>query len=104
MFHSFRHHYDKVKDFLGRGYAHGKAFLGRLDNVYRTGKEIYNIVSPALHHLAPNATSQATSHLNNFGSRYENIKQKVVHGHDTVSHHLNDISSKLKSKNIHIGL
>ena len=74
MFHKFRHHFDKVKDFLGRGYAHGKTFLGHLDNAYRTGKEIYNIVQPALHSLAPHATSHATKHLNHAASAYENIK------------------------------
>jgi hypothetical protein len=41
MFHKFKHHFDRVKNFLGQGYTHGKAFLGRLDNAYNTGKEIY---------------------------------------------------------------
>ena len=104
MFHKIRHHFDKVKNFLGQGYAHGKAFLGRLDNAYKTGKEIYKIVEPALHSLAPETTSKANKHFNNAASRYDSIKDKVINAHDTAAHHVNDISSKFKSKNIHIGL
>lgn len=106
MFHklNFRKHFDNVKNFLGQGYAHGKAFLGRLDNAFNTGKEIYKIIEPAIHHLAPNATSKANKHLNDAASRYDSIKNKVIHAHDTAEHHVNDISNKFKSKNIHIGL
>ena len=40
MFNKLGNHFSKVKAFLGQGYAHGKRFLGHLDNAYRTGKEI----------------------------------------------------------------
>jgi hypothetical protein len=104
MFHNVKHHFDKVKNLLGQGYAHGKAFLGRLDNAVNTGKEIYKIIEPALHSLAPQTTSKANKHLTDAASRYDSIKNKVIQAHDTAEHHVNDISSKFKSKNIHIGL
>ena len=40
MFHKFKHHFDNFKNFLGRGYAHGKNFLGKLDSALQTGKDI----------------------------------------------------------------
>jgi len=106
MFHklNFRKHFDKVKNFLGQGYAHGKAFLGKLDNVFNTGKDIYKIIEPALNTLAPETTSKASKHFSEAASKYDSIKNKVIHAHDTAEHHLNDISNKFKSKNIHIGL
>jgi hypothetical protein len=104
MFHKFKHHFDRVKNFLGQGYTHGKAFLGRLDNAFNTGKEIYKIIEPALNNLAPEAASRASKHFSHAASKYDSIKNKVVNAHDTVEHHVNDIAHKFKSKNIHIGL
>ena len=40
MFNKLGQHFGKVKVLLGQGYAHGKRFLGHLDNAYRTGKNI----------------------------------------------------------------
>ena len=106
MFHklNFRKHFDNVKNLLGQGHAHGKSFLGRLDNAFNTGKEIYKIIQPAMHQLAPKATSKATGYLSDASSKYDSIKNKVINAHDTAEHHVNDISNKFKSKNIHIGL
>ena len=91
MFHKFKHHFENFKNFLGRGYAHGKNFLGKLDNVVQTGKDIYRIIEPTLHSLAPETTSKANRHLNDVSSRYDSIKNKVIHAHDTAEHHVNDL-------------
>ena len=104
MFHKFKHHFDNFKNFLGRGYAHGKNFLGKLDNALQTGKDIYRIIEPTLYSLSPEATSKANRHLNDVSSKYDSIKNKVIHAHDAVEHHAKDISNKFKSKTIHIGL
>ena len=104
MFDKIGHHFGKVKALLGQGYAHGHRFLGHLDNAYRTGKEIYNIVQPAMQHLAPEATGNVNKHLNKMDSNYSRIRDQVVDAHSKVEHHYNDISGKLKSKNIHIGI
>jgi hypothetical protein len=104
MFHKFKHHFENFKNFLGRGYAHGKNLLGKLDNVVQTGKDIYRIIEPTLHSLAPETTSKANRHLNDVSSKYDSIKNKVINAHDTVEHHAKDISHKFKSKNINIGL
>ena len=104
MFNKLGHHFNKVKTLLGQGYSHGKRFLGHLDKAYRTGKEIYNIVQPAMKQLAPEATGNVNRHLNKLDSNYSRIRDKVVDTHSKAQHHYNDISGKLKSKNIHIGL
>ena len=40
MFHKLKNYFNKVKNFLGQGYAHGKHFLGKLDSAIQTGKDI----------------------------------------------------------------
>ena len=104
MFNKLGQHFGKVKGLLGRGYAHGKRFLGHLDNAYRTGKEIYNIVQPAIQHLAPETGGKIHGHLNKLDSNYSRIREKVVDAHSKVEHHVNDIAGKFKAKNIHIGI
>ena len=42
---NFGKHFNNVKSFIGQGYHHGKRFLGHLDNAYRTGADIYKILS-----------------------------------------------------------
>ena len=101
---NFGKHIHHVKNFLGQGYHHGKRFLGHLDHAYRTGKEIYKIIQPALKNLAPEAAAKASRHFGHAASKYDSIKNKVINAHDTVEHHVNDIAHKFKSKNIHIGL
>ena len=103
MFHKFKHHFDNFKNFLGRGYAHGKNILGKLDNALQTGKDIYRIIEPTLYSLSPE-TTKANRHLNDVSSRYDSIKNKVIHAHDTAEHHVKELSNKFKSKNINIGL
>ena len=104
MFNKLGHHFGKVKAFLGQGYAHGKRFLGHIDNANRTGKEIYNIVQSAMQHLAPETTGKVNKHLNKMDSNYSNIRGKVIDTHSKVEHHMNDMAGKFKAKNIHIGI
>ena len=104
MFHKFKHHFDNFKNFLGRGYAHGKHILGKLDNALQTGKDIHRIIEPTLHSLAPETTSKANRHLNDASSKYDSIKNKVIHAHDTAENHVKELSNKFKSKNFNIGL
>ena len=102
MFHkmNFGKRFNNVKNFIGQGYHHGKRFLGHLDNAYRTGAEIYT----ALQKVAPETIGHANKHLNKLDSNYNNIKNKVLDAHGQAEHHINDISGKLRSKNIHIGI
>ncbi len=64
MFHklNFGKHFNNVKKIFGQGYHHGKRFLGHLDNAYRTGKEIYKIIEPALQQVAPETTGHTNRH------------------------------------------
>ena len=102
MFHklNFGKHFNNVKNFIGQGYHHGKRFLGHLDHAYRTGKDIYQMIEPSLHQMAPETTGKANKHLNKMDSNYNSIRDKVADAHA----HVNDIAGKLKSKNIHIGI
>ena len=106
MFHkkNFGKHFNNVKNFIGQGYHHGKRFLGHLDNAYRTGAEIYKKIEPALKQVAPETTGHANRHFNKLDNNYNNIKNTVLDAHGQAEHHINDISGKLKSKNIHIGI
>ena len=106
MFHklNFGKHFNNVKNFIGQGYHHGKRFLGHLDNAYRTGSEIFKIIEPALKQVAPETTGQANRHFNKLDNNYNNIKNKVLDAHSQAEHHINNISGKLKSKNIHVGI
>ena len=104
MFHKLKNAFNSIKNFLGQGYSHGKHFLGKLDNAIQTGKDIYRIIEPTLYSLSPETTSKADRHLNYVSSKYDSIKNKVVHAHDTAEHHVKDISNKFKSRNINIGL
>ena len=104
MFHKLKNYFNNVKNFLGQGYAHGKHFLGKLDSAIRTGKDTYRIIEPTLYSLPPETTSKANRHLNDVSSKYNSIKNKVVHAHDTAEHHAKDNSKKFKSKTINIGL
>ena len=102
MFHklNFGKHFNNVKNFIGQGYHHGKRFLGHLDHAYRTGKDIYQMIEPSLHQMAPETTGKANKHLNKMDSNYNSNRDKVVDAHADV----NDIAGKLKSKNSHIGI
>ncbi len=102
MFHklTFRPQCNKVKNFLGQGYHHGKRYLGHLDHAYRTGKDIYTMIEPALQHIAPETTGNANRHLNRMDSNYSSIRDKVAKAHS----HVNDIAGRLKTQNIHIGI
>ena len=72
MFHklNFGKHFNNVNNFYR---THGKRFLGHLDNTYRTGKEIYKIIEPALQHVAPETTGHTNRHLNKMDSNYNHI-------------------------------
>jgi hypothetical protein len=61
-------HFNNVNIFIGQGYHHGKRFLGHLENAYRTGNEIYQIIEPALQHVAPETTGHTNRHLNKMDS------------------------------------
>ena len=104
MFNKLGHHFGKVKTLVGQGYIHAQRFSGHLDKAYRTGKEISNIVQPAMQQLAPETTGKVNSHLNKMDSNYSHIRNKVVDTHSKVEHHINDITGKFKSKNINIGI
>ena len=101
---NFGKHFNNVNIFFGQGYHHGKRFLGHLDNANRTGAEISKIIEPALQQVAPETTGHANRHLNKLDSNYNNIKNKVLDAHGHAEHHINDISGKLRSKNIQIGI
>ena len=61
-------------------------------------------MEPALQQVAPETTGHTSRHLNKLDSNYNNIEHKVLYAHGQAEHHINDISGKLKSKNIHIGI
>ena len=54
--------------------------------------------------MAPETTGHANRHFNKLDNNYNIIENKVLDAHGQAEHHINDISGKLKFKNIHIGI
>ena len=93
----YSHH---VKNFLGRAYTTGKNILGHIDHTYRPARKIYSIAQPALEHFAPETKKVLDTNLSKAANDYEEVRHKVVDAHA----HVNDITGKLKSTNIHVGI
>lgn len=96
--------YNTGKNVLLRSYHHGKNFINTLDNGVRTGKAIYDIISPSIESLAGKnrLTDFTNKHIDKGLSKYDEIKNKVVNADQRVNNEINTVNNKLKNHNIHL--
>jgi hypothetical protein len=96
-----RHHlnsiYNNTKRHLGNVYHHTKNVLGHIDNGINVGRTIFSVIQPYLKQYGQN---DLNSHVMKALTQYDDIKKRVVDTHDKVERGLNDITDKLKRKNI----
>ena len=96
-----RHHlntiYNDTKKHLGNVYHHTKICLGHIDNGINVGRTIFSVIQPYLEEYGQNNLNK---HAMKALTQYYDIKKRVVDTHDKVETGLNDITVKLKRKNI----
>ena len=88
-----QHHFNKAKSFIGNAYHHTKNFLNDVDRGVKTFKHVYSVVSPYIDKYAGNNKLHAP--IMNAVSKYDEIKSKVIEGHDNIKHDLNNVKHKL---------
>ena len=99
----FHNAMQKTKSFMGNAYHHTKSFLGQVDNGLRTAKKVYQILEPTISHFVGQ---------NNQGHRgamkalqgYEDIRHKIISGHNQIEDHVNTVSNKFKRAGMNIGI
>ena len=93
----FAHVDNTAKHHIGNAYNHTKKFLNNVDHGIRTAKTIYGV-------LAPYIDQYGGSHINKHAVKaighYEDIRHKVMEGHDKASNEIYDIKNKLSKHNI----
>ena len=96
-----RHHlssiYNNTKRHLGNVYQHTKNVLGHIYNGISIGRTILGAIQPVLEQYGQ---KHINKHAMKALTHYDDIKKRVVDTHDNVENHLNDITRKLKTKNI----
>ena len=83
------------KNFFGTTYGNAKNFLGTLDNGVKTGRQIYDTVSPLLDKYVGNHSKTIKDYANKANSTYDNIKDKVISKHNDIYSDYNNIRNKL---------
>ena len=93
---------------MGEGEAkqnkHNNQLMSQSHNTGASETTGHKIIEPALQQIASETTGHTNRHLNKMDRNYNHIKNIVLETHDKAEHHINDISGKLKSNNIHIGI
>ena len=95
--HHFNNFYNNTKRHLGNVYHHTKNILGHIDNGVNLGRTIFSVLQPYIeqagqHHINKHAMKALT--------HYDDIKKRVVDTHDQAENTYNDITEKLRKKNI----
>lgn len=92
---------NKTKSFLGNAYHQTKSFMGTVDHGVRTAKKIYAILEPAITHLTGNTAHTGVMKALN---GYEDIRHKMISGHDEIENHVKNVSTKFKKAGLSIGI
>lgn len=95
--HNLNTIYNNTKKHLGNVYHHTKNVLGHIDNGINVGRTIFSVIQPYLEQYGQNNINK---HAMKALTQYDDIKKRVVDTHDKVESGLNDITDKLKRKNI----
>jgi pyrimidine operon attenuation protein/uracil phosphoribosyltransferase len=78
-------------------YTQAKNILGNIDHGINVGRTVFSVLQPYIEQLGQN-------HINKNAMKaltyYDDIKKRVVDTHDKAENSLNDITDKLKRKNI----
>ena len=95
----FTHAYNTAKHHIGNAYHHTKNLIQNVDHGIRTGKTVYSV-------LAPYIEQYGGSHINKHAvkaiGKYENIRHRVMEGHDKANNEIYNITNKLSKHNINI--
>ena len=89
--------YNTATYHIGNAYNHTKNLLHNVDSGIRTAKTVYSV-------LAPYIEQYGGSHINKHAVKaighYEDIRHKVMEGHDKASNEIHDIKNTLSKHNI----
>ena len=95
------------KQLLNRGYANTKHFLNKVNEGYEISKEVYKIVRPTLEAMAGGHHQHfkaIDTKVNKAINSYETVRNHVLDNHQQVENHVSGLVEKMKKKNINIGL
>ena len=106
MFHKFsKQHFHntmhKHKSFLGHAYHHTKSVLGNMDHGAKIAKKAYAIMEPIISQYAGNKVHH---NVMKAVSGYDDIRHKIICGHNQIEDHVNNVSSKFKKAGLNIGI
>ena len=91
------HHFNKAKDCLGNACKQTRNFLGNLDHGFRTFKQVYGAIAPALESYGVNPGNKTTMKA---WTGYDTIRGHVMEGHDRVVNEVNNIKNTLAKENL----
>ena len=97
--HHFHSLYNNTKRHIGTAYTHAKTILGNIDHGINVGRTVFSVLQPYIEQLGQNAINKNVMKGLTY---YDDIKKRVVDTHDKAENSLNDITDKLKRKNIMI--
>ena len=93
----------ETKSFMGNAYHQPKSFLGQVDHGVRTAKKVYQILEPTISHFA-GQNNRGHQGVMKAVTGYDDIRHKILNGHDQIEDHVNTISNKFKRAGMSIGL
>ena len=85
-------HYNNAKNFAGNVYNTAQRLRAAIDKGARTAHTLYNVVSPALRQLGVN-TGRADAIASRGVHGYNQIRDRVMHGHQVVSRATGQLSA-----------
>ena len=95
--HHFNSLYNNTKKHIGTVYTHAKNILGNIDHGINIGRTVFSVLHPYIEQLGQNHINKNTMKALTY---YDDIKKRVIDTHDKAENTYNDISDKLRGKNI----
>jgi hypothetical protein len=95
--HHFNSLYNNTKKHIGNVYTHAKHILGNIDHGINIGKTVFSVLQPYIEQYGQSHINKNTMKALTY---YDDIKKRVIDTHDKAENTYNDISEKLRGKNI----
>jgi len=92
---------NKTKSFMGSAYHHTKSFLGNVDHGVRIAKKAYARMDSVISHYAGNKVNHNVMKVVNSN---EQIRHKLVSGHNQIEEHVNSVATKFHKAGLNIGI
>jgi len=104
LYQQFKHYKKQGKRAIatiGKHYQTTKDVLNRIDRGMNTAKSVYEDVKPTIQQLGGD---KPISHINKGIQSYDQMRNRVVDGHNQAEKHVGNVVGALKKQGINLGI